>query len=40
MADGSAEWAVLVATYDVAGDEHTFRHVVDAAGVSREGLVQ
>ncbi len=40
MADGSGDWAVFVATYDVAGHEHTFRHIVNAAGFSRESLLE
>jgi hypothetical protein len=40
MADGSGDWAVFVGTYDAAGREHTFRHVVNAAGVSRESLIE
>jgi hypothetical protein len=32
MADGSGHWAVFFEALDVAGDEHSFRTVVNAAG--------
>ena len=40
MADVSGDWAVFVTTIDVAGYEHTFRHVVDAAGRVTETVLK